>query len=957
MPKDERGGDSPWEGTLQALDEALLTSPTERAGVAITWRLSVSDPAGIEVAPALHKIGKSGQPGVGTVVTRRRLLVEHGAKLAPEDARITALLPEDDGFASRAALDALVDHPRLFLQEHPDRWVRVERAPVGLVAEARGASVRVTAGVDGAPLPPDLLDRVRRSRPEDVLFLWDGRRVTLLDVKPELRAVLAVLKKEGDLFPPESRPALLAALTRWAAHLPVAMPRSVLGESVAAQLLLVLRLEAVAGGAVVAELRVRPLPDTASCAPGQGPRDVHVRRGDTAVHAVRDLRAEEAAADALLVAVPLEDAEPTELPFTFRFPTAHGALALLAACAALPSPPALEWVGTPVRSAGRHGTGALRITLDENREWFGALGGLVVGGERVELARLLDSARRRERFVAMNAHTYVELDDELRRHLALLSDHARLTVDGVEVGPSAVAVLHDLDRAGARVKADAKWRELVARVQAADTLDLPVPVGLTAELRPYQEAGFRWMARLAEWGAGGVLADDMGLGKTVQSLALLLARADRGPALVVAPTSVAFNWRDEAARFAPSLGLTLYGDAPDRDLALARLGPGDVLVVSYGMLVHDGDRLAARRFATVLFDEGQNLKNAATQRARAARALVADVKFALSGTPIENHLGELWSLYTVVFPALLGGWEAFRRRYALPIEKQTDPATAPALARVLTPFLLRRTRGQVATELPPRTEVRVPVVLSTPEWTLYEDARLATLSDLETRAVTLKEQERRVDVLAALTRLRLRASHPRLYDPRSELPSSQLARLLELLDELRAEGERALVFSPFTSHLALVREALEERDIPYEYLDGQTPTHAREQRIRAFQDGNAPVFLLSLKAGGVGINLTAASTVIHLDPWWNPAVEDQASDRAHRRGQTRPVTIYRMVVLGTIEEQMLALHADKRSLVSRVLDGDGDSATLTTQDLVALLSERSPGPAPEPDTRKIAFRS
>ena len=349
-------------------------------------------------------------------------------------------------------------------------------------------------------------------------------------------------------------------------------------------------------------------------------------------------------------------------------------------------------------------------------------------------------------------------------------------------------------------------------------------------------------------------------------------------------------------------------------------------------------RLASKRFATLVFDEAQSLKNATTQRVAAARALQADFKVALSGTPIENHTGEIWSLFESVFPALLGGWPSFRDRYATPIEKEIDPAAAPALSRVLAPFLLRRTKAEVETELPEKTEVRVSVVLSGEEWQLYEDARLAALSDLETPRAKLEAQQRRVQVLAALTRLRLLASHPRLYDPRSQLASSKLTRLLELVDELRAEGQRALVFSQFTSHLALVREALDARAVEYVYLDGQTPQGARRERVSAFQEGAAPLFLISLKAGGVGLNLTAATNVIHLDPWWNPAVEDQASDRAHRPGQTRSVTIYRLVALGTIEEKMLALHAQKRALVARLLEGKGEAATLSTEDLLSLLS-------------------
>ncbi|MEP7123672.1 MAG: DEAD/DEAH box helicase [Byssovorax sp.] len=927
-----------WERTLLAIDVALDESPTARAGVALSWRVHVVNDVAVEVTPWLQRLRKNGEPGAGTQPSRLGLLLQYGARLAPEDARVAALLPEREGLATRALLEALVDHPRVVVRDAPDRTVRVERAALGIVAEERQGSVRVSAGIEGTALPKSLAERARKGRPEEPIFLWDGQRLTLLDVKAELKALLDVLLREGNVFPPESRSALLSSLARWAQRMPVTMPRSVMGESVPALILLVLRVEAQVDGSVEMEVRVKPLRDSPSLVPGQGARDVHVRRGAEAAHAVRDLRREEEAARALWAQLPLAHAEVADATFNFRFARADFALDLLSVCAKLASPPELEFVGPQLRSLGSQSPGALKVVLQRRGEWFGVLGSLNVAGERVELARLLDTVRRKERYVKIEAHSYVEIGEALYRQLDLLADHAHAARQGLAVGPSAATILRSLETSGVEVEADDAFRDLAARITAAGELTPAVPDTLKAELRPYQLEGFRFLSRLAAWGAGGVLADDMGLGKTVQTLAVLLDRAALGPAMVLAPTSVAFNWKDEAARFAPSLRLTLYVDVPDRAEALAHLGPGDVLVVSYGLLARDAERLAAAHFATLVLDEAQSLKNAATQRAAAARGLHADFKLALSGTPIENHTGEIWSLFRIVFPALLGGWSTFRDRFATPIEKEIDPAAAPALARVLAPFLLRRTKAEVETELPARTEVRVPVVLSGAEWQLYEDARLATLSDFEMTEAKLKQQERRVEVLAALTRLRLLASHPCLYDPRSQLVSSKLTRLLELVEELRAEGQRALVFSQFTTHLALVREALDARAIEYVYLDGQTPQGARRERVRSFQEGTAPLFLISLKAGGVGLNLTAATNVIHLDPWWNPAVEDQASDRAHRLGQTRPVTIYRLVALGTIEEKMLSLHERKRDLVARILDGQGEAARLTTPDLLALLS-------------------
>jgi SNF2 family DNA or RNA helicase len=429
----------------------------------------------------------------------------------------------------------------------------------------------------------------------------------------------------------------------------------------------------------------------------------------------------------------------------------------------------------------------------------------------------------------------------------------------------------------------------------------------------------------------------MGLGKTVQAIAILLDRAKQGPALVIAPTSVTYNWRDELARFAPGLRAVIHADSPERTARLAKLEAKDVLITSYGLLVRDAAALAATRFETLVVDEAQALKNPNTLRAKAARNLDAGFRIALSGTPLENHLGELWSLFAIVFPGLLGSWDQFRERYALPIERGKDPAARAALSRVLRPFLLRRTKGEVARELPSRTEVQVQVALSKAEWALYEDARLAAIAELGVHGKKIKNEQQRFAVLAALTRLRLLASHPRLYDARSTVASSKMRRLLELLEELQTEGHRALVFSQFTSHLALVREELDRAGFSSLYLDGTTPAGQRAKLILRFQGGDGVVFLISLKAGGTGINLTAADYVIHLDPWWNPAVEDQATDRAHRIGQTRPVTVYRLITRGTIEEQIVAMHGDKRALVAGILEGTDVAARLTTRDLLALL--------------------
>ncbi len=462
------------------------------------------------------------------------------------------------------------------------------------------------------------------------------------------------------------------------------------------------------------------------------------------------------------------------------------------------------------------------------------------------------------------------------------------------------------------------------------------PTGLCAELRDYQTEGFKWLRRLAEWGVGGILADDMGLGKTLQTLAVVLDRAQQGPTLVVAPTSVGFNWVRECEKFSPDLKPHLYRDT-DRADFLQEVGPGSLVVCSYGLALRDAKALAGVQWSTLVLDEAQAIKNSRSKTSAAIASIPADWKVALTGTPVENHLGELWSLFRVISPGVLGGWDQFRRRFAAPIEKDGDEERRMALRNRLQPFLLRRTKSQVLTDLPSRTETNLCVELSPAERKMYDEVRALAVAEADEIAQITDIQDQRFRILALLTRLRQLACSPRLVHDSWKERSSKIQLLCEKLLELREEGHRVLVFSQFVQHLNLIREMLDEEMITYEYLDGSTTADARRQRVDRFQDGDATVFLISLKAGGTGLNLTAADYVIHMDPWWNPAVEDQATDRAHRIGQTRPVMVYRLVSQGTIEEEILKLHDTKRDLVAGIMEGTAAAAKLSTEDLMALI--------------------
>ena len=498
-----------------------------------------------------------------------------------------------------------------------------------------------------------------------------------------------------------------------------------------------------------------------------------------------------------------------------------------------------------------------------------------------------------------------------------------------------------------------RWRETVRGLLEPGALDpVPVPAGLAAELRPYQDEGYQWLAFLWRHGLGGVLADDMGLGKTLQTLALFLhAREDaaqagaatggdgrRRPFLVVAPTSVVPNWATEAARFAPSLRTVAIADtesAAGVPLAEAVAG-ADIVVTSYALFRLDVDAYSALAWAGLVMDEAQFLKNRATKAHQFARDFDAPFKLALTGTPLENSLMELWSLFAIVAPGLFPAASQFSQDFARPIEKNGDSERLGRLRRRVRPLMLRRTKEAVASELPEKIEQRLDVELAPKHRRLYEqylqrerEKVLGLVEDLD---------RNRFIVFRSLTLLRLMALDPSLVDP--ELggpPSAKLDALLEQLGDVIAEGHRALVFSQFTSFLRMAGERLEAEGIRYAYLDGSTKR--RGDVVRDFKDGDAPVFLISLKAGGFGLNLTEADYCFLLDPWWNPAAETQAVDRTHRIGQTRTVMTYRLVARGTIEEKVMELKERKAALFASVMDDDAlFASSLTAEDVRTLLA-------------------
>ena len=499
--------------------------------------------------------------------------------------------------------------------------------------------------------------------------------------------------------------------------------------------------------------------------------------------------------------------------------------------------------------------------------------------------------------------------------------------------PLAALALEGLTRQ-ANTVVDEGWKKRLAAINEAQEMVPAVPSTLQAELRDYQVEGFVWMVRLASLSIGACLADDMGLGKTLQSLAAILYFAHQGPTLVVAPTSVCMNWEQEVSRFAPTLRVHMLSGQDDRARVVRGLGPFDLLITSYTLLQQEVEILEEVDWQCVVLDEAQAIKNAATKRSKAAKRLKARFRLITTGTPIENHLGELWNLFSFINPGLLGTYKQFNTRFGIPIEKYQDREARRKLKKLIRPFMLRRIKSQVLDELPPRTEITLRVEMSPEEMRFYEALRQQAIENIEGNA---EKTGRHLRILAEIMRLRRACCNPRLITEDIEIPSTKLSVFAGIVDELLSSNHKALVFSQFTGHLALIREFLDEKSIHYMYLDGTTPSRERQRQVERFQAGEGDLFLISLKAGGLGLNLTAADYVIHMDPWWNPAVEDQAADRAHRIGQKRPVTVYRLVTANTIEEKIVRLHQEKRELANSLLEGADVSTRISAEELLELI--------------------
>ena len=934
-----------WQKALEAL---ALISETSNEVSAQSYRVAwyVDMVRGELNRPALQEC----RPSEGWSDGRRVPLAElwaHYAELPPEDQRVLDFTREHHAGAREFtpdAAEALIGHPRVI------NGLRA-RTPVEVLRGTPRLETREERGYVQVFVEPLGLELGVNTLPEG------ENRLIVYRVTAAMQRVIEAVRG-GARIPKSHEKELLAVLGKLSDSVEVRSPELGSERTVEADATPCLRFSPHAGAWLV-QLGVRPFAEQGQFfLAGVGRPSLSVYARGQRLRCLRDLERERQLHDQVRAACPTlaEDEDPDErsqldAPDSWTLGEV-GVLQLLCELRDASIQCALEWPESgSMKLAGSASSKSLHGRLRSDKGWY-----LVTGGVRVnELTELSFGELLRApmlangRFIRLGNGDYVEVEARIRRVLSALKAVNSKGRAGAELRlpKSALFSLKELSAADTGFELDPEGRTWLERVAQLSSREFPVPATLRATLRPYQTDGFRWLSYLSELGLGACLADDMGLGKTVQILALLLARAaeGHGPTLVVAPTSVCGNWVAEVARFAPTLkAIEWVGN--DRSKLLAALsgsaGDASVIVCSYTLLQQDQAELAAIAWGTVVLDEAQFIKNAESLRAKAAYSLSAKQRIAATGTPVENHLGDLWGIFRFLNPGLLGDWPHFKRTFLMPVERDHGRESTEILQKLVKPFLLRRLKREVALDLPPITEVQHDV-----RWSEDEALRYGLLrKQIHQKLYTAHgKRSNKLEVLAEIMRLRRFCCHPVLVFPDAPRECSKIDAFLELVEELSQNQHRALVFSQFVDFLALVRERLEERGIRYEYLDGSTPQAQRQARVAAFQGGDAPLFLISLKAGGFGLNLTAADYVIHLDPWWNPAVQAQATDRAHRIGQDRPVTVYRLITKNSIEDAIVRLHERKREVAGALLD-DGDAVGgLSADELSNLVSESLSQPA------------
>lgn len=921
-----------WERALNALTTLSNNNQTKRiSDKRLIWLVDFLNGY---IQPKKQSLGKNGLWSDGKNVALKRLHKNELESMTPQDMKISSGIYKessssywgggDEYYINREkSFKEMIGHPLLFLYDNPVVGVELVKGNPELIIEKTNGKYEISFN--------------EKFDAKGITVIKETpTRFKLIEITEELLNIRISLGKHKLFVPEKGKERLLTAVKSLSSfvtvHSDMAEDKSI--PSIQANPQTCVHLLSFGEGFKI-EFFVKPFTSTPPYfKPGAGGKVLYSMLDGKKYQAIRDLQKEEQLVSDFINACPsLSQMDDIKGSWVFNEP--DECLQFLTELEDVKDKIIVEWPeGEKLRIKHRFSFNNLFLNIKSSgNEWFNVNGELKVDEKQVmDMKQLLDLLEKnKSNFIPLGNGDFLSLTKEFRKRMEEMSSFADQTKGEFKFNAISAFALNDLFD-DLDIKADKRWKDTVKNIKATLKLKPEVPPTLDADLRPYQIDGYNWLFRLSHWGVGACLADDMGLGKTVQAIALLLERASNGAALVVAPASVCNNWIKEILRFSPTLNPVFYAD--QRDI-LQNISPTYVVVCTYGLLQSNIEAFTAINWHTVILDEAQAIKNNTAKRSQAVMELNANFRLVTTGTPIQNHLGELWSLFNFINPGLLGSLKMFNERFAIPIERDQDKIKRNQLRRLIQPFILRRTKNQVLEELPEKTEITIDIELSKEEMAFYEALRRQAVEKIESGEGNL--EQKRIQILAEITKLRRRCCNPSLVNPEIELDSSKLAAFEDIVDELIENKHRALAFSQFLGHLDIVRNLLDKKNITYQYLDGSTPLKERETRISAFQAGAGDLFLISLKAGGLGLNLTAADYVIHMDPWWNPAIEDQASDRAHRIGQTRPVTIYKLITQNTIEEKIIKLHQNKRDLADSLLDGSDMSGKVSADELLKLI--------------------
>ncbi|MES0337950.1 MAG: DEAD/DEAH box helicase [Candidatus Magnetobacterium sp. LHC-1] len=891
------------------------------------------------ITPREQRRLKTGAWSGGKNVALKRIYnikAEKDLLLTPQDINICSTLGIDKDyggtyyrFDTKRALLAMVDHPLLFVHDSNTERIELKKGvPELIVDNSKGGYI-----LKISPFKPEN---------DNVIIVKEAtNKYRIVECKEEHKKLYSIIGTKGLLVPANAKDKVLQAVSNISSIVQVHSSMAMSLENardIHADARPHIRLLPYREGLKV-EMTIRPFGDAGPyMKPGVGGMNLLMDIAGNPCHTRRDFEQEKKnASDVINASAILQETEQDDWEWVVEDP--QSCLQLLVELREIGDGVMLEWPEGQRYSVTKElSFDSLRLALRHQTDWFSVSGSIAVDESTVlELKHVLELLDDTEgRFIKLDEGRYMLLTKQLKKRLEDMKAYAHGHAKDVRMHPLAAVTLQDFFDDVKAIEVDSGWREYIKKVADAGVLDPAVPSTLQVQLRDYQVEGFKWLSRLAHWGVGATLADDMGLGKTLEALAVIIERGVAGASLVVVPTSVQSNWQREAERFAPTLNVVIFG-GKDRRQILEALKPNDLVLCTYGLLQSEVELLAEVNWQTIVLDEAQAIKNFATKRSQAAMKLKGGFKLITTGTPIENHLGELWNLFNFINPGLLGSLERFNNRFAIPIEKYNNREARQRLKRLVQPFILRRMKSQVLEELPSRTEIVLEVEMSEKEASFYEALRQRAIERIETSEG--ESGQKLIGILAELMRLRRACCNPRLVNQEVDIPSSKLSLFAEVLEELLDNKHKVLVFSQFVDHLQIIRQYLDSKSVSYQYLDGSTPIKDRAKAVEDFQAGTGDVFLISIKAGGFGLNLTAADYVIHMDPWWNPAVEDQASDRAHRIGQKRPVTIYKLITKNTIEEKIVKLHENKKELANSLLEGTELTSKVSADELIALIKE------------------